>query len=154
MVSLDTDELALEEARSFAVLRRTAEIAGREAVRDAAAAEALRHVVLNDHVSTVAHLMLSGRKYEGMNLSTDAADLRREIDDRRPGGGWIRAAELLGGFVAELGPEMRAALLESFADFMTGWNSQSADHFKTMADDERRRTRPDDVPHPPETGNV
>ncbi|MQM24629.1 hypothetical protein [Glycomyces albidus] len=96
------------------VLRRIAGVAGPEAVEQVARAMSIRHVVLDDHASTIAHFLLDpphGFKLD--QFPEAAADLRRSIDDYQPDESWIRTAEALNLLVSKkTSPELQSMLRE------------------------------------------
>lgn len=136
VVTLDSDATSALEARQLDVLRRTARVAGTAAVFDAARAEALRHVVLADHDTTVAHLLAAGLDSEGLNdLSTTAADLRRNIDDHRPDGRWIRVAEVFNELVKDKSAAEIKDMIEVLAGRVGHYSPDLARHLINAADE-------------------
>jgi hypothetical protein len=113
-VTLHGDRNAQIELRHLEVLRRIAAIVGPEAVEQAAKVIGMRHIVLDDHASTVAYLALKppeGTKFE--NFPKTAADLRTHMDDYQPDESWIRTAEALKLLVRKkTSPELQSMLRE------------------------------------------
>ncbi|MEV0650178.1 hypothetical protein AB0I28_33455 [Phytomonospora sp. NPDC050363] len=137
-VRLSSDSRGQTETRHLEVLRRTAQIAGVRAAYAAAQAEAVRHVVLDDHTTTVAYLLLTAS--EGTNLDTvpaTAAKLRRHIDDYRPDERWIRVAEALNSLTSRKTPEEIKEMIGNLVDWAAVYDKNLSEGLRSTIDDDQ-----------------
>lgn len=135
VVVLDSDAKSTLEARQLEVMRRTAQVAGTAAILEAARAEVLRHVVLEDHETTVAHLLAILPEKENIgSISKFAAQIRRDIDDHRPDGRWIRVAELLNALIKDKSAAEVKDMIRVLADWAGHYSPDLARDLKDAAD--------------------
>jgi hypothetical protein len=144
-VKLRGDRNAQVELRHLEVLRRIADIAGHEAVEPAARIMGMRHIVLDDHASTVAHLVLDPPDETKINtLPKTAADLRTSIDDYRPDESWIRMAETLKLLVSKkTSPELQSMLRE-LSRWIAKYSPEVSEQFGDALRDPDQSTREED----------
>lgn len=137
-VQLHGDRDAQVELRHLQTLKRIAEVAGAEAVREAAKAMAIRHTVLDDHGTTVANLLVETPEGTTFNsLPRAAANLRTGIDDYRPDERWIRVAESLKSFVDKRASEEVKQVLRDLSVWIASHDPELAEQI-----DEARREAP------------
>ena len=137
-VRLHGDRDAKVELRHLQTLKRIAEVAGAEAVTEAARAVAIRHTVLDDHGTTVARLLLEPpAKTEFDNLPETAAELRTGIDDYRPDERWIRVAETLKAFADKRATEEVKQVLRDLSVWIASRSPELSERI-----DEARREAP------------
>jgi hypothetical protein len=154
-LKLGSDQSAQEESARLALLQRTAQIGGAEAVIDATRAEALHHAVLADHTTTTAYLLARSRPGDNVtNLAKDAAALRRNVDDYRPAQQWIRVAEALNTLLdrKRQQPEQIRDMLQNLADWAGHYDGPlAASIIEAMSDKKDQSEALEEAGPPPDS---
>jgi hypothetical protein len=126
----------IEAAAHLAALRRIAAVAGREAVREAARADALQQVVLDNHAAMVAHLLLTREPEEHGDLAGDAARLVRGVEDLRPSQPWIRVIEAITSLRDRHEPEDVKKMASDLAVWAGMWDQPLAQTLQNTISEE------------------
>lgn len=130
----------IEAAAHLAALRRTAAVAGREAIRDAARADALQQVVLDNHAATVAHLLLTRSPEKQGDLAKDAASLVRGIEDLRPSQPWVHVIEALISLRDRHEPDHVRKMATDLAAWAGMWDGPLAETLQNAAQENTERS--------------